>query len=77
MNWLRKIQLRLRALFQKRELETQMDDEMRSHIEMQTQENIDDGMTPEEARYSAFRQFGRMESLKETCRDQRGVPAGC
>ncbi len=50
-----------------------MDDEMRSHIEMQTQENIEDGMKPEEARYAAVRQFGWAESLKETCREQRGV----
>ena len=46
---------------------------MRSHIEMQTQENIDAGMNPEQARYAALRQFGWMESIKETCREQRGV----
>ena len=41
MNWWRKLQLRLRALFQKRKLDAEMDEEMRSHIEMQTQENIE------------------------------------
>ncbi len=46
---------------------------MRSHIEMQTQENIEAGMNPEEARYAALRQFGWVESIKETCREQRGV----
>ena len=50
-----------------------MDDEMRSHIEMQTQENIEEGMKTEEAGYAALRQFGRVESIKETCRDQRGM----
>src|SRR5438094_3925489 len=50
-----------------------MDEEMRSHIEMQTQENIESGMNPEEARYAALRQFGWVESIKETCREQRGV----
>src|SRR6185369_12823398 len=54
-------------------LETQMDDEMRSHLEMQTQENIDAGMNPEEARYDALRQFGWVESIKDACRDQRRV----
>src|SRR6266498_1003147 len=73
MNWSRKIQFRLRALFQKRKLEMSMEEEMRSHIEMQTQENIDAGMKPEEARYAALRQFGWVESIKETCREQRGV----
>src|SRR6266545_8034353 len=73
MNWLHKLRLRFRALFQKEKLDARMDDEMRSHIEMQTQENIDSGMKPEEARYAALRQFGWVESIKETCREQRGV----
>jgi len=50
-----------------------MNEEMRSHIEMQTQENIDAGMSPEEARYAAMRQFGWVESIKESCREQRGM----
>src|SRR6266545_2146679 len=73
MNWLHKLRLRFRALFQKEKLDARMDDEMRSHIEMQTQENIEAGMKPEEARYAALRQFGWVESIKDTCREQRGV----
>src|SRR5437867_8468529 len=73
MNWFRKLRLRLRALFQKDTLDARMDDEMRSHIEMQTQENIEAGMKPEEARYAALRQFEWVECIKETCREQRGV----
>src|SRR5438874_12940602 len=73
MKWFHKLRLRFRALFQKQTLDAQMDDEMRSHIEMQTQENIEEGMKPEEARYAAMRQFGWVESLKEACREQRGV----
>src|SRR5678815_2481742 len=73
MNWIHKLRLRFRALFQKEKLDARMDDEMRSHIEMQTQENIEAGMNPEEARYAALRQFGWAESIKETCREQRGV----
>src|SRR5438034_2717256 len=73
MRWFHKLRLGFRALFQRQKLDTRMDDEMRSHIEMQTQENIEAGMNPEEARYAAFRQFGWVESIKETCREQRGV----
>ncbi|MCI0538908.1 MAG: permease prefix domain 1-containing protein, partial [Verrucomicrobiales bacterium] len=73
MNWSQKIQRWCRALFRKRELDARMDDEMRSHIEMQTQENVASGMDPTEARYTALRQFGGVESIKQTCRDQRGV----
>ncbi len=50
-----------------------MDAEMRAHIEMQTRENIKAGMAPEEARCAALRQFGGVESIKETCREQRGT----
>src|SRR5206468_5253551 len=73
MNCWRKLNLRFRALFQKRKLDAEMDEEMRSHIEMQTQENIEAGMNPEQARYAALRQFGWVESVKQTCREQRGV----
>src|SRR5256885_7487504 len=73
MNCWRKLQLRFRALFQKRKLDAEMDEELRSHIGMQTQENIEAGMNAEEARYAALRQFGWVESIKETCRERRGV----
>src|SRR5437870_11599058 len=73
MTWWRKLQLRFRALFKKRKLDAEMDEEMRSHIEMQTQENLDAGMNPDEARYAALRQFGWVDSIKATCREQRGV----
>src|SRR6266496_1629439 len=72
-NWFHKLRLRFRSLFRKQMLDERMDEEMRSHIEMQTQENLDSGMNPDEARYAALRQFGWVESMKETCRDQRGV----
>src|SRR5215471_2263298 len=65
--------VRFRALFQKEKRDARMDDEMRSHIEMQTQENIEAGMNPEDARYAALRQFGWVEAIQDRCRDQRGV----
>ena len=73
MNSFQMLQRRFRALFQKEKLDARMNDEMRSHIEMQALENIEAGMKPEEARYAALRQFGWVESIKETCREQRGV----
>jgi putative ABC transport system permease protein len=63
----------MQALFWKRDLDADMDAEMRAHIEMQTRENVKTGMEPEEARSAAFRQFGGVEAIKETCRDQRGI----
>lgn len=71
MNWLRNTRLRFRAFLQKERLDTEMDEELRSHIQMQTQENIEAGMNPQQAHYSALCQFGWVESIKETCREQR------
>lgn len=73
MNWMRRGRSLIQALFGKDKLDARMDDEMRSHIEMQTQEHIEAGMKPEEARYAALRQFGWVESIRDICRDQRGA----
>jgi len=73
MNFLRDIQRRFRALFRKGELDAEMDEEMRAHIELRTQQNVEAGMPAEEARLAALRQFGWTESIRETCREQRGV----
>jgi hypothetical protein len=35
-----------------------LDRDIRDHIERETEDNIARGMTPEEARYAAFRKFG-------------------
>jgi predicted permease len=72
MSLRRKLLYRLFELLQKKSLDVDMEQEMRSHIEMQTQENSEAGMNPEQARYAALRQFGQEDSIKETCRDQRG-----
>jgi predicted permease len=66
---------RLRGLFLKRKLEDKLDDEIRSHIEMQIEDHLRQGMSPEEARYLALRKFGGVEQVKETYRDRRGVPS--
>lgn len=73
MNWLRAFRSRLLAMFRKQRLDAEMNEELRSHIDMQTQEHIRAGMNPEGARYAAALQFGYTESVKETCREQRGV----
>lgn len=50
-----------------------MEEEMRAHVELRTRQNIKTGMSPEGALHAARRQFGWKESIKETCRDERGV----
>ena len=71
MNWPNTIRTSFRGLFRKGELDADMDEEMRSHIEMRMQQNIAGGMSQEEARYAALKQFGWMDSIKQTCREER------
>src|SRR5262247_99330 len=71
--WFYTVPLRLRSLFRRRQVEQELDEEIRYHLERQTQERIATGMTPEEARYAALRAMGGIERRKEECRDMRGV----
>jgi predicted permease len=59
---------RLKALFHLRRLERDLDDELRSHLDMRTQDNLTAGMSPNEARYDAQRRFGNSTLLKEDTR---------
>jgi predicted permease len=74
MEWLRVLASRLLGFFRKRSVEGELDSEVRSHLEMLTEENIRRGMNPEEARHAARREFGGVEQTKELYREQRGLP---
>src|SRR6185437_8338901 len=47
----------------------QLDDEIRRHIDFETQENIEAGMSPETARAAALRKFGNRSLAKEASRE--------
>src|SRR5215831_12335017 len=70
---LSKLKTGLRALLRKSEMDRELDDELRRHIERQTEQNIRMGMNPEEARYAARKSFGGVEQAKERSRDARGT----
>jgi predicted permease len=72
-NWFYTIPLCLRSLFRRRQVEQELDEELRYHIDRQIEEHIAKGMTPEEARYAALRALGGIEQRKEECRDMRRV----
>jgi putative ABC transport system permease protein len=63
----------LRALLRRSHAESELDEELRYHIEQQTEQNIRLGMNPEEARLAALKSFGGVEQAKELSRDARGV----
>src|SRR5882762_4340959 len=58
-----------KSLFRKEALDTQLDSELRFHIEKLANDNIAAGMTPEEARRQAALEFGGREQIKEEVRD--------
>jgi len=61
MSWIN----RLRFSMWNKDLEGDLDDEQRFHIDMRVQEFVRNGMSPEEARHQATRQFGNRTSSKK------------
>jgi macrolide transport system ATP-binding/permease protein len=70
----RTLMQRLAALFRRGRLEDDLDEELRSHLEMAVELNVRKGMSAEGARREAIRSFGGVEQTKENYRDQRGLP---
>lgn len=64
---------RLRALVRKGEMDHELDEELRYHMEQEIERNVAGGMSHEEARFAALRSFGGVEQAKEQCREARGV----
>src|SRR2546421_3933558 len=62
---------RLVGLFRKNRREAEMAEEMRHHLDLLTERNIAAGMSTDEARNAALRQFGGVEQVKEIAREQR------
>lgn len=64
---------RIRALFRRKAVEGELDDELRFHLERQVEKYVQSGMSREEAQRRARVEFGGVELAKEECRDARGV----
>jgi len=65
MNW-------LSALFGRGKREKELEEEVRSHLEMAARERAERGVDEGEAARAARREFGNMELVKETTRDAWG-----
>ncbi len=48
-----------------------MNDELRAHLDALIERNVAAGMSCEDARYTALREFGGVEQIKERARDER------
>jgi macrolide transport system ATP-binding/permease protein len=72
--FVRTLMHRLAAPFRRKHLEGDLDEELRSHLEMAVEANLSKGMSADDARREALRSFGGVEQTKELYRDQRGLP---
>src|SRR5882724_8040091 len=65
MNWVSR-------LFGKRKREEELDEEVRSHLEMAARERVERGVDDDEAVRAARREFGNVELVREVTRDAWG-----
>ena len=72
-NWFYTIPLRLRSLFRRDQVDLELDEELRDHIERQTEANIASGMAFGAARRAALITLGGTEQRKQQCRETRRV----
>src|SRR4051812_17024920 len=73
MAWYHEIGFSLRSLVGRKNQEIEMTEEVRYHLEMETERNVAAGMSPDEARRRALVQFGGVQVHKESVRDERGT----
>jgi predicted permease len=74
MGWLRQFLARIRGIFSAAPGDAQLNDEVREHLALAEQEHVRRGMSHDEARYAARRDFGGVEQFKEIYRERRGLP---
>src|SRR5271156_6828105 len=72
-HWLYTIPLRLRSLFRGAQVDQELDDELRDHLERKAEEYVGQGMTQEKARRRARLDLCGFEQTKEKCRYARRV----
>ena len=71
MSWITESWKRIRSVGKRRDaLESGLDEEIRFHLEHQTEKNRRAGMSPDEARRQAFVRFGALERTRESTRDE-------
>ena len=67
------LRYRLRALFRRDTVETELDEELRFHFEKEVEKHLRSGLTAEESRRQVRLAFGGDSQIKEDCREIRGT----
>ena len=71
MTWRREL-AKFGALFHRSKPVDDIEEEIRAHLEMEEQENLESGMPPDEAHYAALRRFGNVTLAQERSREMWG-----
>jgi hypothetical protein len=74
MDWIRILLGRFVALFRSGELDADLEEELRAHIDLAIEENRGRGMNEAQARTAALRAFGGVAQIRESYRVHRGLP---
>jgi hypothetical protein len=64
-----KIWARVKALFKRKQLDKDLDEEMAFHLAMREEKKRAEGLAAKEARHAARREFGNVTRMKEICRE--------
>jgi len=72
MGAIRILSARLRGLLRREAVIGDIDEEMRCHLEMVVEANVEQGMPPAEARRAALRSFGNFDSVRQRAWEVRG-----
>jgi putative ABC transport system permease protein len=73
MRWLQILSLKWRAVLRRSHVEHEMEAELADHLEREAKELMARGVPAAEARQRAAATMGRMDTIKEECRDSRGT----
>jgi predicted permease len=64
---------RLRSLFRRTAVESELNDELRCHFDRLVDRHVEAGLLPQEAQRRARLEFGGVDQVREECRDARGT----
>jgi hypothetical protein len=73
ITWLRVFSARVQAMMDAHRLDRDLEEELRSHIEMETEANVRRGMSPAQARRQALLEFGGVAQTAELYREGRAI----
>jgi putative ABC transport system permease protein len=73
MSWLNRIRATLLSLWHGEDIEADIEEELRFHLEMRTKDNVERGMTLAEAGQDALTRFGNLDRIEKQSREIRGI----